>query len=565
MKQLFIGWCLMLLALSGQAQQERITNFDVAITVNDDRSISVVETIDVYATGKKIRRGITRNFPAYRTLNDRSLRMDYQIKDIQKDGVTESYFTESTEYGYMVYIGQREVFLKPGSYSYRIEYRVPNQIGLFENFDEIYWNAIGTDVQFPVEKAKCTVTLPDNASIVQQAAYTGFRGKRDQDFIQTSDTGTLTYTVTKALSPGEAFTIAVGFQKGIVDTPGIMERFGTFIIILLGLLMLLPYYFLTWMRYGQDPPTPASYPLFESPDALSPASISYISKEGYQSKSFAASVISLAIKGFLKIEEQTKSGWFSSSKSYDLIKLKNADNTLPQEERRLFNVLLGNRSAVSIDGEYQPLMASAYQSHKGKLRSQYRSFIIEGHNSRFIVAPIIGSILIAAIAFYFFNNNPYAEGINLKALIAFGIITVVGILLYTYLIKKPTVEKLDLKSRIKGFKMYLEMAEKDRIELLNPPDLTPQHFEAMLPFAFALGVEHTWSDKFKTILEKAQYEPDWNNQSDLYYFSHHFGSSFSDNLRGSISKPAESGGGGMGSGGGGFSGGGGGGGGVGGW
>ena len=110
--------------------------------------------------------------------------------------------------------------------------------------------------------------------------------------------------------------------------------------------------------------------------------------------------------------------------------------------------------------------------------------------------------------------------------------------------------------------MYLELAEKDRLRLLNPPDMTPDHFEACLPYAFALGVEHSWSEKFKTILEQANYHPQWNNSPSTIYFADHFGQDFSQSVASAATKPSDSG---SGSGGGGFSGGGGGGGGVGGW
>ena len=115
--------------------------------------------------------------------------------------------------------------------------------------------------------------------------------------------------------------------------------------------------------------------------------------------------------------------------------------------------------------------------------------------------------------------------------------------------------------------MYLEMAEKDRINLLNPPDRTPEHFEAMLPYAFALGIEHKWSALFESILAAAAYNPNWTNDRGVYtntYFATSFGRSMSNSA---TPPPPENGGGGFGggSGGGGFSGGGGGGGSVGGW
>ncbi len=114
--------------------------------------------------------------------------------------------------------------------------------------------------------------------------------------------------------------------------------------------------------------------------------------------------------------------------------------------------------------------------------------------------------------------------------------------------------------------MYLEMAEKDRLRLLNPLDKTPEVFEAALPYAFALGVEHKWTENFKSILDNTQYQPHWTNAHPVYFGSH-FGRSFSSSVNSSALDPAKdgSGGGFSGSGGGGFAGGGVGGGGVGSW
>jgi hypothetical protein len=57
--------------------------------------------------------------------------------------------------------------------------------------------------------------------------------------------------------------------------------------------------------------------------------------------------------------------------------------------------------------------------------------------------------------------------------------------------------------QIEGFKMYLGVAEKDRLNLENPPERTPELFEKFLPYAFALGVEQKWSEQFASVLAVA--------------------------------------------------------------
>ena len=124
---------------------------------------------------------------------------------------------------------------------------------------------------------------------------------------------------------------------------------------------------------------------------------------------------------------------------------------------------------------------------------------------------------------------------------------------------------------IEGFKMYLDTAEQDRLERMQSPQLTPEVFETFLPFAFALGVENNWCDRFARELpeeleKRGGYQPTWytGNQNRLGALSHlgsNFNSSFSSAISSASSPPGSS----SGSGGGGSSGGGGGGGGGGGW
>ena len=401
--------------------------------------------------------------------------------------------------------------------------------------------------------------------MIQQSAYTGRLGATGQDYTVNEELGGIIYKTTKPLRAGEGLTVAVGFQKGYVKTPSFLDKFGTLLIVILGFLTLIPYYIITWWRYGQDPPTPAAVPDWHTPDDKSAASINYIQKGRYDSKSFTASIIDLAIKGYLKIEEQDESGFLSKKKSFDLVSMRDIGSgpDLPSEEKVLHETLFRIKDRVSVAGKYDKTIEQTYAIHKANLQAQHDDFINEGNNTRLLWLPILLTIAVGILSAFILVRSVYAPGINLKVLIIFGVIGMAGFLLYIYLIRQPTVKKLALRSKIKGHKMYLEMAEKERLNILNPPDLTPTYFESMLPYAFALGVEHKWSNLFKKILEHAQYRPDWHNSANHIHFSHHFGRDFSTNVSRAATPPPKAGGGG--SGGGGFSGGGGGGGGVGGW
>jgi uncharacterized membrane protein len=125
---------------------------------------------------------------------------------------------------------------------------------------------------------------------------------------------------------------------------------------------------------------------------------------------------------------------------------------------------------------------------------------------------------------------------------------------------------------IEGLRLYLSVAEAERMNMNDAPDMSQQHFEELLPYAIALDVEKPWSQAFQSHLARMvpdnhdpTYRPDW--YSGRSWDSHDIGrategmvSAMSDSM--SDATPSSSG---SGSGGGGSSGGGGGGGGGGGW
>ncbi|HOP51498.1 MAG TPA: DUF2207 domain-containing protein, partial [Synergistales bacterium] len=146
--------------------------------------------------------------------------------------------------------------------------------------------------------------------------------------------------------------------------------------------------------------------------------------------------------------------------------------------------------------------------------------------------------------------------------------------LFFKLMKNYTPEGRKLMDQLEGFRMYMSTAEKERIKAfarVDMPEDTPRHFESLLPYAIALGVEKEWASRFDQILKAAQYNPDW--YAGTYPIYHMGAASFMTGLSGGLGTavasssmaPGSKSGFGGGFGGGGFSGGGGGGGGGGGW
>ncbi len=183
-----------------------------------------------------------------------------------------------------------------------------------------------------------------------------------------------------------------------------------------------------------------------------------------------------------------------------------------------------------------------------------------------------GAILSTLFALPFFGGLLFGMFVLSTATSFAGVLALITVLLvnflFYHLLKAPTLQGRRIMDQLEGLKLYLTVAEKERLNLLNPPEKTPELYERFLPWALALDVEQQWSEQFSDLLERAgrdgSYSPTWYH-SHRPFTSRALASSLGSSLASSISSSSTAPGSSSGSGGGGSSGGGGGGGGGGGW
>lgn len=616
---------------SVQNNYEHILSFHSDININQDAETTITEKIKVYAAGNIIKRGIFRTLPLFRNINGKKIRIKYDILSVKKDGEKEDYHTKKTGADFAIYFGDKDRILPPGFYEYEFTYKTSDQIGFFDNYDEFYWNVNGTLWNFPVDEISANVTLPENAKILQQSCYTGNYGGNESNCVGNELSSNSIEWSAKNLQQNQGLTIAVGFSKGVFTPPpppGFLEKYGIFTLLSFAALSLIAFLYNSWQKFGIDPEKPVVYPQFNAPQNLSPASIGYLEEEYYSGKFISASIVDLAIKGYLKIIEDDKRilGIFGG-KEYTLEKIKEQDQTLPKEEINLMNKLfIGQQKTVSFDGKYSSKIESAVNDFKASLKFQHDEFLKKGNNvaklflplmiilalyaitlyltyrityddivlgigiplgfaalfvgifiavfferSKFvkILFGLISVGLIAVFGLFILGDNQRAENLNSYAVFGFLLFGFIAMVLYQYLIMQPTPAKLETKSLIDGFKMYLGTAEEKTLQFHNSPKMTPEVFEKMLPYAMVLGVDKIWGEKFQNMLNSSSlgnqnYQSNWFVGASVMNmnFTHSLNSSLSQSIASSSTQPSSSG---SGSGGGGFSGGGGGGGGGGGW
>lgn len=137
-----------------------------------------------------------------------------------------------------------------------------------------------------------------------------------------------------------------------------------------------------------------------------------------------------------------------------------------------------------------------------------------------------------------------------------GLISIAGMILCIRFLNKKTPLGNELFGKIKGFRTFLETAEKDRLESMVQEN--PTYFYDILPYTYVLGVSDTWIKKFETINIQAPSWYDSPNTFNVVTFSSFMNTTMSDAASVMSSSPSSgSGGSGGGSSGGGSGGGGG--------
>ncbi len=560
------------------AAAEVIESFHSDIRVEANGDLIVTETIRVEAEGRAIRRGIFRDFPTrYRDALGHDIVVGFEVLDVRRDGRPEPYHVDNHGNGKRVYIGDRNVFLTPDSYTYELRYRTTRQIGFFDEFDELYWNVTGTGWAFPIERASARVLLPADAEL-RLTGYTGADGSTDQALTHRQIGAREAYfETTAALGRREGLTIVAAFPKGIVAEPTAAERRAWFlrdnrasILALAGALILLVYYLLLWRWVGRDPAAGVIVPRYQPPEGYSPASMRFVQNMGYDKRCFTAATVNLAVKGALEIVDDD--GDFE---------LRRADTPLREslaagESQVLLGLFGDGRGTLSVVQSNHDVLRRAIGKHKRSLRTDYEKRYFRT-NSWLLGPGIVASLLVAGAAFASLGSDrAMAEtgfltlfsvmpmlmlfaafrGLrmrgrrgrvqlfaNFAALLFFAgffvsvdfpfeqflqnvpwtmVVGIVAMIVLHYLfyqwLKAPTLAGRRLLDQIAGFRHYLEVAEEDDIALKNAPTFTEDLYERYLPYAIALDLENAWTDKLDRaiasgLVDSAYHAPRWYHSS----------------------------------------------------
>jgi len=251
------------------------------------------------------------------------------------------------------------------------------------------------------------------------------------------------------------------------------------------LLVFLAFLYWRWASVGRDPREGPPFPRYEAPRGLGPAGVRYLDKMECDDRCFAAALLGLGQRGYLRIREH--------GGSYALERLgKQSMDWLPGEAA--VAVLAPAQGARDIGSTYDPLVAAARSGLHAALKQHWGEKLFSLNRGSLFAAVLIGAAVIFAM---------YSLEAALPVVIAAGGLMLVALWQAARLLPAYTVEGRRLQDEVEGLRQYLSVAEKDDLALQKRPPRTREEFAKFLPYAVALGVEKTWADAFAKVLGAA--------------------------------------------------------------
>jgi uncharacterized membrane protein YgcG len=541
-----------------------IKDFQSEIVVNENSTLLIREKILADCGNAQNKHGIFRILPTVFKTKAKEISMPINLISITNFSGQNIPYTTEKNYSDKTLtwkIGDPNKTVT-GENEYLITYEVKNAT-LFDNpeFDELYWNLNGNFWDLETDKFTGKIIFPTGVTKNNTKIdyYTGSLNSKDKSKATYvwADENVLQFTSTKTLLQGEGITASVTFPKNIFTpyVPTFLEKYAIFLWFIIPLLAF-SVCFNLWQKYGKDPKTKETIIAeFSAPKNLSPLELGMLSTNGRLKNEFiSAEIINLAVKKIIRIEEIKNTGFFGFGKDHKLILIdKNKISELGDPEKTLLEAVFIGKDETMLSELKNKFYRNIPAIKKATIKSLEEKKLIEDTGLTFQAAFSTGGILLIVATFFLASYFP----LSLPAMI----LSILILFIFAFLMPKRTPLGAETNWKTKGFKLYMETAEKYRAEFYEKENI----FEKFLPYAIMFGITNLWIKKMKEIYGEDyfnSYHPAWFIGANARAFDASEFSSQIESLSSAISSNVSSG---SGAGGGGSSGGGGGGGGGGGW
>ena len=493
------GIALVLLALALPARAERILDFDVFLNLDASGNLAVEERIRWDFEGEQ-KHGIYREIPVdYERPGSSDYHIGVRVGRVT-DGAGAALPVKTTSAGgyVRIRIGDPDRTVT-GVHEYRIRYVVNRAVLFFDDHDELYWNATGTEWPVAIGHTEAHVTVPKTDQVrIELGCFTGGMGSTERACRGELVGPRSEFVATRRLDSREGMTVVVGVPKGVIAPPTAWQRFRWWLDDTGGRWAVLPFAVLAmmslaWRRFGRDPKIGEAIAVqYEPPPGFTPAEVGTIYDESADLDDVTSTILDLAIRGWIRIEEvEAARLLFFSMKDYRLVRLPDpAGQTLkPHEEKMLAGLFeFGVKDALVSD-----LREKFYTHLPGVQEAIYEelSGTVFAANPR-TVRQVWNVIAIVVVIAGFVAAAPYGPVAAVAICASAAIMWVMG-----RAMPRRTRHGREAYERIAGLREFIRRVEADRLERLG--GRTAGTFEKILPYAVVLGVADRWAHAFAGI------------------------------------------------------------------
>ena len=485
-----------------------IERFAADITIQNDGSLHVVEAIDANF-GALQKHGIFRTIPVRYQWDDIHLRLyQLQVRAVSDaGGAPVRYETSDQGASKVIKIGDPNRTVS-GRQTYRITYDVSGAMNAFSDHDELFWNVNGGlwDV-----RAQAVTAMVHAPTAPQQATcYQGAAGSDEACRFTITSSGA-DFAATRPLAPRGQLTIVAALAKGVIaepkpiivrDSDNVLAYFEPqplwLALAIFALAAGLAFLYWRWYTVGRDVRGRETIvPEYEPPDKVRPAQLGVILDESADTKDVTATIVDLAVRGYLTITEEPQP-WIFAKKDWTLHATGKTMTELLPYEAIVYQGLFKDGADVKVS-ELRTHFVASLRSAEGELyrdSADRKWFATRPDRVRQGYAGVSVLMIIAGVGIAWLLGRTVGAGLVGVAVIIVGVVA----LAVARIMPARTAGGAELLRRSLGFRQYMEVAEKERQRFAERENI----FSEYLPYAIVFGCVDKWARAFKDIDTSAQ-------------------------------------------------------------